>query len=113
MAIRLCWAVKGSEGAKPKGRYLERTRGRRRVPHETQGSPKCQMRTTFRRTSETSNRKSSIEQKSCAAENRVETVVDAEPSRDHAFGPVPVAAENFREVPKDSFGQSRGDVGLG
>ena len=71
MAIKLGWAVKGSDGAKPKGRYLERTRGRRRVPHETQGGPKCQMRTTFRSTSETSSRNNSIEQKSCAAENLV------------------------------------------
>ena len=59
--------VRRSEGfswAEAERTILERTRGRRRVPHETQGKPKCQIRTTRRNTIDTSKRKSSIEQMS-------------------------------------------------
>eukprot|EP00969_Alexandrium_andersonii_P334192 14768060-Alexandrium_andersonii.AAC.1 len=51
-AMRLCIRVKGSEGWKPKGVALLLTRGRRRVPQDTQGNPMCQSRTTRRRSIE-------------------------------------------------------------
>ena len=100
-------------GEKPKGRYLEPTRGRRSVPQETQGNPKCQMRTTFRSTSDASSRNSSVEQKSCAAENLVSkpSWTRRSPTIMHS-DQFPVAAEHLCSIPEDSFSQRRSDSGL-
>ena len=80
------------------------------MPQETQGNPKCQMRTTFRSTSDTSSRNSSVEQKSCAAENlvRIATVMDAETLSDHAFRSIPVAAEHLCTVPRGLLQSEQG-----
>eukprot|EP00974_Lingulodinium_polyedra_P040957 3936332-Lingulodinium_polyedra.AAC.1 len=54
-AMRFCCRVYSSCGSKPNGRRFDLSRGRRRVPHDVRGKPKCQIKMTLRSTRPNSN----------------------------------------------------------